>query len=248
MKVCLLVPHYNHLDQFERFLPRLMETGLPLIVIDDGSEVVQRAGLEKILQSSAEHHLVSHSNNQGKGAAFFTGLGKARSLGFSHVIQIDADGQHDVKSIGKMLALAAEQEDAIVSGLPVFDSSIPAVRLWGRKITLYLSRLEAMSADIEDAMCGFRVYPVEEISALYEAHAIGKGMDFDADILVKAAWFGLPLLYVPTPVIYQQNGVSHFHYLSDNLVMIGLHIRLLLGALLRMPQWLRRRFARSIAS
>lgn len=244
MKVCLLVPHYNHLDQFERFLPQLKETGLALIVVDDGSEPEQRSGLEKILQTCPEHHLVLHSDNRGKGAAFMTGLAKAQSLGFSHAIQIDADGQHDVNSISKMLELASQRPDAIVSGLPVFDSSIPAVRLWGRKITLYLSRLEAMSAEIEDAMCGFRVYPVRETSALNNAHPIGKGMDFDADILVKAVWFGLPLLYVPTPVIYQENGVSHFHYLADNLVMIALHVRLLFGALLRMPQWLVSRFAR----
>lgn len=244
MNACILVPHYNHLAQFERFLPDLMLSGLPLIVVDDGSEPAQCEGLEKLLSEHSKHdlvdhlvyHLVCHESNRGKGVAFMSGLHKAAELGFSHAIQIDADGQHETSSIPAMLDCSVQQPSAIVSGLPMFDESIPPVRLWGRKITLYLSRVEAMSAQIQDAMCGFRVYPVDDILALSKKYSIGQGMDFDADILVKAVWFGLPVLYIPTPVVYQENGVSHFHYFRDNLVMIGLHTRLLIGAILRAPK------------
>lgn len=237
MNVCLIIPHYNHMRQFTEFLPRLQALQLPCIVVDDGSDQQDVLALRKLLRDKAYVKLLERPQNSGKGAAVLSGCGLARTLGFTHGLQIDADGQHDAGSVAALLEKSRRHPDAIISGLPSFDQSIPPIRYWGRKITLYLSRLESFSTQIEDAMCGFRVYPLQQLHDVAAHFSIGRGMDFDADILVKSVWHGVAVHYVVTPVRYIENGVSHFHYLKDNVVMTALHIRLLFGMLLRLP-WL----------
>ncbi len=235
MNACLLVPHYNHLAQFREFLPALEATGLPLIVVDDGSTAVQRTGLRELLAQRPAASLIEMPANVGKGCAVIQGMHGALAQGFTHAVQIDADGQHDCRSVPAMLEMSQQYPTAIVSALPQFDESIPPVRYWGRKITLYLSQFESMSRQIEDAMCGFRVYPLREMVAVEGQHSLGKGMDFDAEILVKSVWAGVDIKYVASPVVYIANGVSHFRYLQDNWLMVLMHTRLIVGALLRYP-------------
>lgn len=237
MNVCLIVPHYNHMRQFAGFLPQLEAQKLPCIVVDDGSDVEQVHALRALLNDKSDVQLLELPQNSGKGAAVFAGCELARTLGFTHALQIDADGQHDAGSVAALLEKSRQHPQAIISGLPSFDRSVPPIRYWGRKITLYLSRLESFSTQIEDAMCGFRVYPLQQLQDVASHFSVGKGMDFDAEILVKSVWHGVALRYVTTPVRYMENGVSHFHYLKDNVVMAAMHVRLLFGMLVRVP-WL----------
>lgn len=235
VSLCLVVPHYNHSQAFADFLPKLAGLTLPCIVVDDGSDPAAKADLNSMLADYPEIQLVEHARNRGKGAAMWTGAHAARQAGFTHVLQIDADGQHDVADVAKFVELAAEYPNAIISGAPQFDESAPKARVYGRKVTDFWVALETGSLAIKDSLCGFRVYPLTEFELVFDKYHIGKRMDFDTDVLVKSAWEGIDIRFIDTNVVYLENSVSHFHYLQDNLRLIWLHTRLMLGMAVRLP-------------
>lgn len=245
MKTCIVVPHFDHLQQFRRFLPGLAAVGLPLIVVDDASPPDVFSALEDLLQQSdVDAVLVRHSENLGKGGAVTTGLHRAHDEGFTHALQVDADGQHDVADVDTFMQAAIKHPDAVICGEPVFDQSVSKLRYYARFITLGFSHLETLSRDIRDALCGFRLYPLKSITAILKRHRLGERMAFDPELLVRAVWAEIPLHYVPVNVVYPEDGRSHFHYLRDNVEISWMHTRLLFGMLLRSPVLLARKFRR----
>ncbi len=237
MTYCLVVPHYNHLSSFEAFLPKLRGLNMPCVVVDDGSSAEVKTALEALLSADADIHLYQHPFNRGKGAAMWTGAHAARALGFTHMLQIDADGQHDVADVARFIELSQNHPKAIVSGAPQFDESAPKARVYGRKVTDFWVALETWSLSIKDSLCGFRIYPLAEFELIFDKYHIGKRMDFDTDVLVKSVWEGIDIKFIDTNVVYLENSVSHFHYMADNLRLIWLHTRLMLGMLVRLPIW-----------
>ncbi|RYZ93025.1 MAG: glycosyltransferase family 2 protein, partial [Moraxellaceae bacterium] len=227
--------HYNHERQFTAFLPQLVATGLPCVIVDDGSSEQSLALLKDALAHYTNIHFFSQHRNRGKGAAVKAGFVHARALGFTHAIQIDADGQHEVADLEKFLTVSRAQPDAIICGKPVFDESAPKVRVYGRKVTDFVVAFETLSLKIKDGLCGYRVYPLAAMENIVDRFFIGSRMDFDTDLLVKAVWLDIPLVFVNTQVIYPEQSVSHFNYLRDNLLLIRLHTRLIFGMLLRLP-------------
>lgn len=243
MNICIVVPHYDHLDQFRRFLPGLAAVDIPLVVVDDASPQATFKGLEELLASStANATLVRHSSNRGKGGAVMSGLRAARDAGFSHALQIDADGQHDCADIDTFLAAATERPESVICGEPVFDDNISSLRYYGRYVTLSFSYLETLSTDIHDALCGFRLYPLQSITKIIDNSRLGERMAFDPELLVRAVWAGIPLHYVPVSVAYPEDGKSHFHYLRDNVEISWMHTRMLVGMVFRLPMLLKRKF------
>jgi glycosyltransferase involved in cell wall biosynthesis len=237
MKTCLLIPHYNHERQFIAFLPELMALGMSCIIIDDGSDSDSVAQLERFVEGKQDIHLIKHAHNRGKGAAVITGLCYARALGFSHALQVDADGQHSLDNIPEFLSQSEVHPKAMICGKPIFDDSVPKARLHGRKVTTVIVAIETLSTKIKDGLCGFRIYPLSQMEQVLDRHYIGPRMDFDTEILVKSVWMNIELRFIGLNVIYPEESVSHFNYLRDNLVLIRLHTRLLFGALVRFP-WL----------
>lgn len=249
MNICIVVPHYDHLDQFRQFFPSLAAAGIPLLVVDDASPDATVDALEALLaEANIETALVRHTHNRGKGGAVMTGLRAARDRGFSHALQIDADGQHDCADIDTFLAAAAERPDRVICGQPVFDQSISRLRYYARYITLCFSYLETLSTEIRDALCGFRLYPLAVITDIIEHARLGQRMAFDPELLVRAVWAGIPLHYVPVRVAYPEGGKSHFHYLRDNIEISWMHTRLLVGMIIRLPVLLQRKFLRRRAA
>ena len=233
--LCLVVPHYNHTQAFANFLPRLAALELPCIVVDDGSTSKAKSDLLELLSAYPDIELVEHQNNRGKGAAMWTGAHRARQLGFTHMLQIDADGQHDTTDVASFVEDATNNPQAIISGAPQFDSSAPKARVYGRKVTDFWVALETGSLGIKDSLCGFRVYPLNEFERVFDKYHIGKRMDFDTDVLVKSVWEGIAVRFIDTKVVYIANSVSHFHYWQDNWRLIWLHTRLMLGMAVRLP-------------
>jgi len=101
-------------------------------------------------------------------------------------------------------------------------------------------RINTLSTRIEDAMCGFRVYPLAAIVELAKRASFGSRMEFDPEILVRAAWAGIPLISMPTQVTYPIDGVSHFKMWRDNVRISWMHTRLFFGMLWRLPVLLTR--------
>ena len=245
MKPCILIPHYDHAKQFERILPQLLNTDLPLVVVDDHSPEPEWRRLADLLTRMApDAHVVRHAANRGKGGAVKTGLATALDLGYSHAVQIDADGQHDLDAAGRLIDRATERPESLICGLPQFDESIPTGRYYARFLTLGLTWVECLGREIQDAMCGFRVYPLHRVVPIIRRHRLGERMDFDPEILVRAVWAGIELVYVPVRVVYPEEGRSHFMYLHDNLRITWMHVRLIAGMLLRSPVLIRRKWRR----
>ena len=234
---CILIPHYRHDAELARYLPRLAKAGLPALVVDDGSDIGTRARLRSLVAAHPWVSLFERERNGGKGAAMVDGLRELASRGFTHAISVDADGQHDPDDVGRVLQASRREPGAAFSGRPVFGPDIPKSRLHGRRITNALANFEAGArARIDDAMCGFRVYPLAAILPLCELAGGRRRMEFDIEILVRAVWAGLPLKFFPTHVVYPEGGRSHFRLVRDNVRLTGMHVALLAGGLLRRLQ------------
>lgn len=241
VNVCLIVPHYNHAAQFAVFLPQLAALSLPILVVDDGSDEQNQSTLDTLLAEYPQVACIKHATNRGKGAAVISAFYWARANGFTHVLQIDADGQHAVSDVARFIQAAQDYPQTILSGKPVFDDSVPKARLYGRKVTDFWVMLETWSLIIKDGLCGFRIYPLDQMELLLDKYHFGPRMEFDTELLVKAVWQDIPLKYINTAVIYPENSVSHFRYLQDNCQLIALHTRLMLGMLWRAPRLIGRR-------
>jgi glycosyltransferase involved in cell wall biosynthesis len=240
----VLIPVYNHAGTLVLLLDRLKSNGLPCILVDDGSDATCRDALVSVQQREAAWvRLVRHGMNLGKGAAVMTGLRAAAADGFTHAVQIDADAQHSPEDIPKFLEVARRTPCGVIVGCPVYDASVPKARLYGRYATRIWVWINTLSLEIRDAMCGFRVYPIAPTLALADKVRLGRRMEFDAEVIVRLFWEGMPVVNLLTPVTYQTDNVSHFRLWHDNLRISGMHARLFFGMLLRLPRLIRRRRA-----
>lgn len=243
-KPVAVIPCYNHPATIGLMVDAVHAHGLVSVVVDDGSNAETARTLDALAtQHGTRMQLVRLAQNQGKGGAMMAGLRAAYSAGYSHALQIDADGQHDVADIPKFLAHSLAHPDTVICGEPCYDASVPKGRLYGRYATHIWVWINTLSLDIRDSMCGFRVYPLAPVVRLINEAKLGKRMDFDPELLVRLHWRGVPLLSVPTKVSYPMDGVSHFKLLWDNVLISGMHTRLFFGMLLRSPALLWRKVA-----
>lgn len=240
MKLALVIPNYNHHYAIEQTLVALAPYGLQCYLVDDGSNEQTRYLLEQLASRFDWVRLIQHPYNRGKGAAVTTGLRAAYRDGYSHALQVDADGQHNLDDIEQMIAAATQSPQAVISGLPQYDDSIPKGRYYGRFITHFWVWVETLSLEIKDSMCGFRIYPLAATEALFLQDSLGERMDFDIEVLVKLYWRGVQVVHVPTKVIYPEGGISHFQGLKDNARISWMHTRLFFGMLKRLPKLLAR--------
>ncbi|MGZ5009769.1 MAG: glycosyltransferase family 2 protein, partial [Methylobacter sp.] len=209
MKPCIVIPVYNHEAAIPQVLAKLKSFGIPALLVNDGSSAL----CSRILADLAEQEpdwltLIHRPENGGKGAAVLDGFKAAQALGFSHAIQIDADGQHDVNDIPAFLEAGRKQPEALILGQPLFDKTAPKSRVYGRTIANLWVWINTLSFAVADSMCGFRLYPLAAVAKLSEGANIARGMDFDIDILVRLYWRGVDIVNIPTGVNYPYDGVS----------------------------------------
>jgi glycosyltransferase involved in cell wall biosynthesis len=240
---CVVIPVYNHEGAIASVVARVREYPVHVVLVDDGSDPSCAQALQHLSQLP-EVTLIRHACNQGKGAAVCNGMRSALAAGYTHALQVDADGQHTLSDIPQFLDAARASPHAVICGYPVFDASIPKLRFYGRYLTHALVWLQTLSFDVKDSMCGFRLYPLAAVATLMQRHRIGARMDFDTDILVKLYWQGVAMRWLPTRVRYPIDGVSHFRMVSDNVRMSAMHVRLLAGMVLRLPWLLGRKLIR----
>jgi hypothetical protein len=183
--------------------------------------------------------------NSGKGAAVLHGLRAAAAAGFSHALTMDADGQHPPPLIPEFMAASRADPAAMILGVPIFDSSAPSVRVRGRKVSNWWANLETLWVGIGDSLFGFRVYPIAPLERIMSRTRWMRRFDFDVEAAVRLAWAGVRPVNRPAPVRYlspEEGGVSHFDYLRDNALLSWMHLRLMLGFLVRLPHLAVRRW------
>ena len=237
---CAVIPVFNHHSSLERIIAALRAAGLPVILVDDGSGPATKEVIGKITAHDPQTECLILEHNCGKGIAAMRGMARAGERGFTHALHLDADGQHDLADIPKLLVLAQQHPQHLISGLPRYDADVPMLRFYGRYLTHALVWLHTLSLQLRDSMCGLRVYPVAPSLELAARIRIGARMDFDTDIMTRLYWAGTESLFLPTRVRYPEDGISHFRMLRDNARMTGLHLRLFFGMLPRIPALLRR--------
>ncbi|MEX3895295.1 glycosyltransferase [Paraburkholderia sp. BR10954] len=236
---CIVIPIYNHKDAIGATVANLAVHGLPIFVVDDGSdEPTQQVLAALALQYAQQLTLLRLPENGGKGVAVMAGLRAARAAGYTHALQIDADGQHDATDVPRFIDAARAEPGAVILGRPVYDDSVPKARLYGRYLTHVWVWIETLSLTIRDSMCGFRLYPLALACELIDSVRLPTRMDFDIEILVRLYWRRAAFRSIPTRVTYAADGVSHFDVLWDNVRISRSHTRLVFGMLMRLPMLL----------
>jgi glycosyltransferase involved in cell wall biosynthesis len=231
----LLIPSYN---SGPRLLPTVQEAlkyWAPVWVVVDGSTDESFRPVEVLAGSDERVRVIHRPQNGGKGAAVLTGAEAALSSGFTHLLVMDSDGQHPADHIPPFMEASLAQPSTLVLGVPVFGPEVPLERLHGRKLSVGLVHFETLGGGVDDPLFGFRVYPAAALVKALKQTRNARGFDFDPEVAVRMFWDGTPTVNIPAPCRYlskADGGVSHFHYLRDNVKMVWLHTRLILQLLL----------------
>ncbi len=225
-KYAVIIPCYNHARAISSVLERLEPFKLKTFVIDDGNNDEQKKLLQENVTKYDFATLITLDKNGGKGEAVYVGAQKAMEQGFTHIIQLDADGQHQIEDLPKLISLSEQYPNELISATPKYDESVPKSRLYGRYITHFWVWVETLSFKIKDSMCGFRIYPNSAFISCFKEEHPGKRMDFDIEIMVRMYWRGIKCRFIESPVTYPQDGISNFDVLKDNLAISRMHTKL----------------------
>ncbi|WP_203143249.1 glycosyltransferase family 2 protein [Marinobacter mangrovi] len=243
LRPAIIIPVYDHEEAIRETVQSVLEFGYPILMVDDHSS----APCEKVLTALRDElapqiSLIRRPANGGKGAAVKAGLLMLAEQGYTHAIQLDADGQHDSARLPELMRAAEQHPAALISGFPEYDASVPRARYLGRYLTHIWIWINTLSLSVRDSMCGFRVYPLEPTVELLQSEFTGNRMDFDPEIMVRWSWRGHRVIGVPVRVRYPLDGVSHFNAVQDNVLISWMHTRLFFGMLKRLPKLILRKF------
>ncbi len=237
---CAVIPLYDNGGTISEVVRRVRAHVEDVIVVDDGS---CDHGADTVDQGDGVV-VLRHERNRGKGAAVKTGLARARELSFTHVVQLDADGQHDPGDIPRFLEASRCAPAAVISGERLCTDPVPGSATFGRHFGVFWYRLETGGHPLTDTQCGYRVYPL----AMFDRVRVrGDRMDFDVEVLVRAVWAGVDVRGLPTLVRYfpPEERVSGFQPLRDNLRFSLLHFWMTNAfVLLSVGRWLGRLWRR----
>jgi glycosyltransferase involved in cell wall biosynthesis len=243
----LLIPSYNPGARVFATVSAALREWNPVWVVIDGSTDGSDERLRAMAATDPALRVIVLPRNMGKGAAVLRGLRAASAEGYTHALTMDSDGQHSADRIAPFMQASQAHLESMVLGSPVFDSSAPALRVKGRKISNWWANLETLWAGIDDSLYGFRVYPIGPLIRVMRRQLWMRRFDFDVEAVVRLSWRGVPPINLPAPVRYfraDEGGVSHFNYWRDNALLTWMHLRLFCGFLLRLPLLAARRLRR----
>ena len=234
----LLIPSYNPGARVFATVSAALREWNPVWVVVDGSTDGSDERLRAMAATDPALRIIVLARNMGKGAAVLHGLRAASAAGYTHALTMDSDGQHPADRIAPFMQASQAHPESMVLGSPVFDSSAPALRVKGRRISNWWANLETLWAGIDDSLYGFRVYPIGPLIRVMRRQLWMRRFDFDVEAAVRLSWRGVPPINLPAPVRYfraDEGGVSHFNYWRDNALLTWMHLRLFCGFLLRLP-------------
>lgn len=237
---CAVIPVYNHWLKLRYVVEKLSAHQLHIVLVDDGSNQTCRDVIQELVRDYSNIYLVTRQSNGGKGAAIKDGLLAAQQLQFTHALQVDADGQHNLEDVASFISIAQANPGTLIAGYPEYDDTVPKVRYYFRYLTHICIHINTLSTRIKDSMCGFRVYPVDRSCDLIRNTKMGDRMDFDCEFMVRWSWAGFPIKQTGTRVTYPEDGVSHFKLLQDNGLIALMHVKLFVLMLTRIPTILSR--------
>lgn len=208
-RACIVIPAYNEATRVGGVVERVKQYADGVIVVDDGSKDttsdVARVAGAKVLR---------HRQNCGAGAATMTGLRAARQLGYDTAVTIDADGQHDVSDIPRLLGALKEQNvDLVIANRFGRKNFIPRVRRLANAMGNILTFL-VTGIYLPDTQCGFKVFGPK---ALKEIELKMPGFEFCTEIIREAAAHRWRVASVPSKVVYSEYTLAKGQSFSNGI-------------------------------
>ena len=190
----LVIPVYNHGSTLRSVVERALNAGWPVLVDDDGSTDKDRTGSQISLAGFTVFLTI-----RAKARPYSQGPGSPHN-GVTIPLFVDADGQLDPEDAARLVETATAQDrPAIVVGIRLMTrDTAPGASLFGRAFSNFWVRLEC-GLDLPDTQSGLRLYPVE---FLLHLPVQTRRYDFEVEVLVRAAWTGIPILSTPVRVHY----------------------------------------------
>ena len=207
MKIAIGIPAYNEEKNIASIILEIKKQFDEIIVCDDGSTDHTKEILEKLNVT-----MITHPKNLGYGAAIRSIFLKAKEMSVDILVTFDADGQHRIEDIDKMLKPVKEDKAEIVIGSRFLGNKqeVPKYREIGIKAITSLTNITTGSK-ISDSQSGFRAYSKKVLEEISPSES---GMGISTEILIKAAKRQMRIFEVPIVVSYDgetstHNPVSH---------------------------------------
>ncbi len=237
VKPVVIVPTYDNGKTVCQVIEGVGKYVSDIIVVDDGS----RDGTAELLRGVTQEQtgavrgseasgdscasrgtgdvrariiVVTHEKNRGKGQALKSGFAKARELGFTHAVTLDADGQHYPSDLPAFLRLISEHPQAIIVGSrDLRADGMPSKNTFANQFSNFWFRLYTGIA-LPDTQTGFRAYP---LSHLHGLRLLTSRYEAELELLIFAAWHNTPLVPLPIRVHYppKSERVTHFRPVAD---------------------------------
>lgn len=209
MKICAIVPAYNEEDQIANVVQGLKKIIPSVIVVNDGStdSTAKKA-------STAGAEVITHSVNQGKGAAIATGIQTFLKTENQAFIVLDADAQHDWNEVPSFVKKMESTGASIVIGNRMQNTAnMPLIRKWTNQFTSWIvSKL--CGQQISDTQCGFRLINKDVLKSI---HLKFSRFDAESEFLIQAARAGHKIEQVSIKTIYRGDEVSKINPFIDTL-------------------------------
>ncbi len=239
LNCCVIIPTYNNKNTIEKIIKDTLFYTNKIIVVNDGAT----DSTQDILRSFEEQITIIHQpKNLGKGMALRTAFKKALELFYRYAITIDSDGQHFPTDLELFLNKIEEQPDSLIIGARNMSSeNVPGGSSFGNKFSNFWFLVET-GISLPDTQSGYRLYPIERMKKI---KYFTSRFEFEIEVIVKAAWNKIPVLYIPIQVYYAkgEERVTHFKPSRDSTRISFLNTYLVVLAFLWYRPW---RFVRSL--
>jgi len=223
----VLIPTYNNSGSLADVIRNVLAYTKQVIVVNDGST----DNTTQILSEFKDIHIVSYSPNRGKGIALRTGIKEAARLGYEYAIAMDSDGQHYAYDLPKFLEQILETPGALIVGARNLNQeNVPGKSTFGNRFSNFWYWAET-GIRLPDTQSGYRLYPVQKLA---KKKYFTRKYEFEIEVMVRAAWSGIPVISIPISVYYPpaDERVSHFRPFKDFSRISVLNSVLVLIALL----------------
>tara|TARA_B100001146_G_scaffold208034_1_gene203858 strand:+ start:107 stop:994 length:888 start_codon:yes stop_codon:yes gene_type:complete len=203
LDITIGIPAYNEEKNIASIIVKLKKIAHKIIVCDDGStdltgEIAQKLGAT----------VIRHPKNLGYGSGIRSIFQKAKEIDSDILVTFDADGQHQVEDIKKVIEPILKNNADLVIGSRFLDNKtidVPEYRKIGIKLITKVTN-STLEEKITDSQSGFRAYNKDIITKLEPGDV---GMGISTEILIKASSHGFKITEVPINILYDGNTSTH---------------------------------------
>ena len=202
LKITIGIPAYNEEKNIASIITKLKKITDSIIVCDDGS-----SDMTSDISKNLGAIVITHKKNMGYGVAINSIFQKAKELNVDLLVTFDADGQHRVEDIEKVVEPIKNNTADLVIGSRFLDkkSNVPNYRKIGIKVITKITNA-SIKKKLTDSQSGFRAYNKQVLSQISPSDI---GMGISTEILIKSSSKGLRIMEVPVTILYSGDTSTH---------------------------------------